>query len=414
MTSRSKRTTAIQLLAGRLALAAPTLIDDLVSDLHFDRGAAPRHVEAALAYLVTWGSRAGPSVGSDGPRRASGAVALHLHPDAPLTSFARTLPAAFLVGASQVVVNLPGHAPRLRATLARICAPLPGVVVESGPASAFLVRAFTDAFVHTVWAGGALDLLAPFEALIQETRSHVVFEGRGTDAIVVGPDADVRTSAQRSARLAFRDGGRDPAAPSRVYVPAAQHDTFVAALQACAEAFEGEPAPRPDGSGSDLRTPDDRPALELERPAARSARPRPTVVPACGPTHPAVTQRCRGPVLAVVPYADADAVLEALDQTAGPDGQVGCAVTLLGGAALRPALSRRFTYIFDADGPSGTSARSARLAWGGGPTTWTLTTGPHGLCRSHGPVDLVQAFSRASLTSRARWRAKVQAAASPE
>jgi len=433
MTNLRKRTTAIQELAERFAAEAPTLIDALVSDFHFARGAAPRHVQEALAYLMAWPADDAAAVNEavrSGQRKGSGAVAILLHEDAPLTSFARTLPAAFLAGAQQCVVNVPPTAEATRALLDKICSSLPGVVVQNDRAGAFLFRSLTDAYTRTIWAGGAADLMAPLEDLIQDTRSHVVFEGPGNDAIVVGSDADIDAAAHATAKLAFRDGGLDPASPNRVYVPEDLHDAFSDKLCEYAAAYEIADYNDASCSISPMRSEEAREHIndvldEAEDEDAELAvgldfrnfegQEQPTlyatVVTGCNPGLRIVTERCHGPVLSVVPYEDDVALFSGLDQSAGPDGQVGAGVTLIGGEDLREELGRRFTYVFGEEGPYASDAREARLAWGGGPTSWTFMGGPDGMKRRYGSVDLTYAFSRDALTSRARWRRRTEEAA---
>ncbi len=433
MTSLRKRTTAIQELAERFAAQAPALIDALVSDYNFARGAAPRHVQEALAYLMAWPANDASAVHegiASGERRAAGAAAIQLHEDAPFTSFARAMPAAFLAGSQQVVVNASADATATIALLQQICAPLPGVVVQGDRVGAFLFRSLTDAYTRTIWAGGAADLLAPFEALIQDTRSHVVFEGPGNDAIVVGEDADVDAAAHAAAKLAFRDGGLDPASPNRVYVPEAMQDDFNDKLCEYAAAYPIAQYTDASCSISPMRSEAAREHIndvldEAEDEGAELAvgldfrnfegqdEPTlyPTVVTGCRGDLRIVIERCRGPVLAVVPYEDAVDLCTALDQSAGPDGQVGSAVSLIGGEDLKCELARRFTYVFGAEGPHGAEAREARLAWGGGPACWTFMGGRDGMKRRYGPVDLTRAFSRDALTSRARWQRRSEEAA---
>ena len=133
----------------------------------------------------------------------------------------------------------------------------------------------------------------------------------------------------------------------------------------------------------------------------------PTVVTGCRGELRIVTTRCRGPVLPVSPYSDGADLFTSLDHSAGPDGQVGAAATLIGGQAFADELRRRFTYVLSGPGgPFDKSALKDRLRWGGGPASWTFAAGPDGMRRRFGPVDLTHAFSRDTLTSRARWSSR--------
>lgn len=425
MTDLHRRTLAIQTLAQRLADQAPALVEALVSEFHIARGAAPDHVEEAILLVRGWlePGAVHESVAT-GERNAQGVVAISIHADAPLTSVARTAPAAFLAGASQTVVNVPPFAPQTTARLADIFQCLPGVVFQNERPGMFLLRALTDAFTRTVWAGGPPDLFAPFDAVIQDSRSQVIFETWGNDAIVIGADADLERAAEQTAALVFRNGGIDPAAPRRVYVPAEHHDTFSELLCNAAASYtiapwtsaacsispmrseeartnindvldEAEDAGAELAVGLDFRDFDDQPFPTLY----------PTVVTGCTPDLQIVQQRTLGPVVPVVPYDDRDALLEGLDSSAAPNGQVGCAVTLIGGEDLAEDLRTRFSYVLF-DGPFSPNAVDARLQWGGGPTNWSVTAGPDGIRRRYGAVDLTLLFSQDVVTSRARWRSR--------
>jgi acyl-CoA reductase-like NAD-dependent aldehyde dehydrogenase len=410
MRTRTSHAHVIQQLAARFATEAPALIDALVDDHRFARGAAPRHVQEALACLLAWPSKES----GDGRGRISGSAGILLHEDAPFTSFARTLPAAVLSRCRRIVVNVPREAENTRSVLARICAHLPDVTIEAERSGTFLFRTLTDPDMHSIWAGGSPDLLQPFEALIEATTCQVIFEGPGNDPIVVGADMDVDAAARATAKLAFRDGGLDPASPNRVYVPESLHDAF--AERVCAYAASYVMAAHTDiaCSVAPLRSQATRQRIEGRLEEAEQAgavlaegreyrqyagQAEPTLVPTvaidCRGDLRIVTERARGPVLPVVPYRDPEALLAMLDATADPDGGVGSAVTLLGGEALRASLAPRFSYIFGADGPHAPNSREARLAWGGGPASWTLQGSPDGLERRFGPVDLIRVFSRA-------------------
>jgi acyl-CoA reductase-like NAD-dependent aldehyde dehydrogenase len=425
MTNLRKRTTAIQDLAQRFAASAPSLIDAMVADFQLARGAAPRHVQEALAYLLAWPSDEAAAVHASvrtGQRRSAGGVAIHIHEDAPLTSFARVVPAAFLSGAPQILVNVPARAATTRDLLASLCEGLPGVHVSGEGAGSFLFRALTDAWVRTIWAGGAADLMAPLEELIEETNSHIIFEGLGNDAIVVADEADMDEAARITARLVFRDGGLDPASPRRVYVPEHLQDAFNDRICAYAAALPVERWTDARCTISPMRSEEAREHINdvldeaedagadlavgldfRDFPGQQEPTLYPTVVTGCAPDLRIVTEGCRGPVLSVVPYTDAVGLFSALDQSAGPDGQVAAAVSLIGDASLRDELSRRFARVFDQEGPYSAQARAARLQWGGGPQTWRLAPGKMGLERRYGPVDLTLAFTRDSLPGRTHW-----------
>ena len=429
MNDLRKRTIAIQQLGERFATEAPTLTEALVSDLQFARGAAPEHIQEAAALIREWTKDDAAAVHPDvrsGERRASGAVAIQVHDDAPLTSLARALPGAFLSGASQCVVNLPPKATQTAEALRQMCRGLPGVIIRNEHSGTFLMRALTDAYTRTIWAGGNNDLLAPFGDLIQDTRSHVIFEGRGNDAIVVGADADLTVAARITAELAFRNGGIDPASPNRVYVPESLHDEFSDLLCELASdyaiAHHGDASCRITPMRTELardqindlldeaEDEDAELAVGLDfRNFPEQTQPTlyPTVVTGCGGTLRIVTTRCRGPVLPVSPYSDDADLCTSLDESAGPDGQEGAAATLIGAHSLSDALGRRFSYVLSGEqGPFGAGAQAARLRWGGGPASWTITAGPEGMRRRFGPVDLTHAFSRDTLTSRARWSSR--------
>ena len=271
---------------------------------------------------------------------------------------------------------------------------------------------------------------APFGDLIQDTRSHVIFEGWGNDAIVVAADADLALAARQVAKMAFRNGGIDPASPGRVYVPEDLHDEFSDLLcdiaadytiahhgdadcsitpmrtEAAREQIndlldEAEDADAELAVGLDFRNFPD----ESEQAAGPTLYP--TVVTGCRGELRIVTTRCRGPVLPVSPYSDGADLFTSLDHSAGPDGQVGAAATLIGGQAFADELRRRFTYVLSGPGgPFDKSALKDRLRWGGGPASWTFAAGPDGMRRRFGPVDLTHAFSRDTLTSRARWSSR--------
>lgn len=431
MTDLSKRTTAIQELSERFASEASALTDSLVSDLQLARGAVPGHIDEATALLQAWSQPdAIDGAVHTGDRRATGAVALSLHPDAPLTSFARTLPAAFLAGANQCVVNLPQGAKATANLLDTLCDGIPGVIVSCDPTGTFLFRALTDAFTRTVWAGGAEDLFTPLEALMADTRSHVVFEGWGNDPFIVADGADLDAAAARAADAVFRNGGIDPAAPNRIYVPASQHDDFCDKLCDLAAAYEiahhNDAAcsitPLRDGVRDPINDwldeaedADAELAVGLDfRNFPKQSNPTlyPTVVTGCQADLRIVTTRCRGPVVSVVPYSDDAELLTFLDMTAGPDGQVGAAAMVEGGGPrLFDELSRRVAHVLGQGSPFDAAHALARLSWGGGPASWTVKPGPSGLEKRFGPVSLTHAFSRDALTSRARWRSRTEQAA---
>ena len=420
MSDLHKRTLAIQQLKERFAAEAPALTKALVSDRQLAEAAAPPHVVEATqligAWLVDSAAAVHPQVRS-GQRQAAGAVAISVHDDAPLTSLARTLPAAVLAGARQCVVNLPQQAEQTAAVLRRICRGIAGLTVGTEPSSTFILRALADPYIRTIWVGGSEDLLAPFDDLICDTRSHIILEGHGNDAIVVGPDADLTRAARAAARMVFRSGGLDPAAPARVYVHAGVHDAFTALLRRCLRTD----APVPPRGALDSNHIDAliRQARQAgaELSVGRKLRAvidhppgpmtQPTILSGCRGDLRIVTTRCRGPILPVVPYSDDADLFTALDRSAGPDGQVGAAATLFGAPALADGLGRRFAHLLrSSQGPFGMGARRARICWGGGPTSWSLTAGPDGMRRRYGPVDLTHAFTRNMPTSRARWSSR--------
>ncbi|HCH65406.1 MAG: hypothetical protein CL927_12220 [Deltaproteobacteria bacterium] len=408
----------ISTLAQRFATEAPALIDALVFDYQFARGAAPRHVQEALAYILAWPSVqvAPPShADPDRPAQVCGGTAILLHDDAPFTSFARTVPAAVLSGCDRIVVNVAAEATATRALLERVCSQLPNVEIQAERSSTFLFRALTDADIRTVWAGGDAHLLAPFEALVESSGCQVFLESPGNDPIIVADGADIDAVARETARLAFRDGGLDPASPNRVYVLEALHDAFSTRVCAYAAAYEMAQYNDIACSVSPMRSREAREHIyelldEAEQSGAVPAvglifrqfsgqtEPTlyPTVVVDCRATLRIVRERTRGPVLPLVPYSDTDALLKMLDDTAGPDGLVGAAVTLFGDAALQEPLSKRFSYLCGKGGPHASDTREARLAWGGGPASCRLLSGREGLERRYGPVDLMTFFSHAA------------------
>lgn len=418
MEHHSTHTHVISELAQRFATEAPALIDALVFDYQFARGAAPRHVQEALAYILAWPSinvAVHPSVGSSGGTRICGGSAILLNEDAPFTTFARTVPAALLSGCQQILVNVPPTASATCELLTRICSHLPHVQIQAERPSTFLFRALTDDETRTVWVGGDAELLAPFEALVDASRCQVVFEGASNDPIVVGDGADIETAAREAGRLAFRDGGLDPASPNRVYVLEALHDAFADRVCAYAAAYEMAPANDIACSVSPMRCQEAREHIyalldEAEDAGAVLAvgldfrqfagQPEPTLYPTvvtdCAAELRIVRERVRGPVLPVVPFPNTEALLEMLDATAGPDGCVGGAVTLFGDESLHEVLGTRFPSILGKGGPHASDAREARLIWGGGPNTWRLLSGPNGLERRFGPVDLMTFFSHAA------------------
>ncbi len=414
MNARSSHAHVIQQLAEHFASEAPALIDALVHDHRFARGAAPRHVQEALACILAWPALQREPGGGAG-RRPSGSASILLNDNAPFTSFARTLPAAVLSQCRRVIVYVPRASERTRTVLSRVCAHLPAVSIEAERPGTSLFRSLTDPDMHTIWVAGASDLLEPFQALIESTTCQVIFEGPGNDPIVVAPDADLDAAARATAMLAFRDGGLDPASPNRVYVSASMHDAFAARVSAYAASYVMAVHTDISCSVSPLRSAAAREHIQrlvdeaLEAGAsltkgeleygqfAEQAEPTlfPSVVTGCRSDLRIVTERVPGPVLPLVPYGDPASLFAMLDAATDPHGGVGSAVTLLGGETLREGLAARFPYIFGAGGPHASESREDRLSWGGGPSSWTLQGSPDGLTRAFGPVDLVQVFSRA-------------------
>ncbi|MBL8614877.1 MAG: aldehyde dehydrogenase family protein [Deltaproteobacteria bacterium] len=405
MSHPDKRPQALRRFALALAARGEELCAELSADLQLAHGELlHEQLPLARAALEAW---AAPGAGDPavrvGERRAAGAVALQLDPLALLPDLCRVMPAAFLAGVPQILVNTDPAARRTTAQLAALverC--LPGVILSALPAEAFLRRVAADPYTQAVWIGGAAGGVVGLEERLRATGAPITWEQAGNHALVVGRSADLGAAA-RAAASAFRLGGHDRARVGRVYVHADRHEALVAAICAEAAARAVEDPTDPAAMVSPLRADADRLALlemldEAEDTGAsldvgldfrrfrEGSEPvlYPTVVSGCDPALSVVRLSKPGPVLAVVPWTDENALLEGVG--------VGAAALYSFGveAPLLARLGAAFGHTFVNQGPDGPAVEAMRQAWGGGPEhcTW------RGAETLRGPIELQRLFTR--------------------
>jgi len=405
MSHPDKRPLALRRFALALAARGEALCAELSADLSLAHGELLREqLPLAQAALEAWTAPgAGDPAVRAGERRPAGAVAIQLDPLSLLPDLCRVMPAAFLAGVPQILVNTTPAARRTAAQLAELVErSLPGVILSALAPDEFLRRVAADPYTQAVWIGGAAEGAAALEARLRATGAPVTWEQAGNHALVVGKDADLAAAA-RAATSAFRLGGHDRARVGRVYVHADRHEALVAAICAAAAEREVEDPRDPAAMVSPLRTDADRLALlemldEAEDTGAsldvgldfrrfgEGAEPvlYPTVVSGCDPALSVVRLPKPGPVLAVVPWTDEAALLDGV-------GAGSAALYAFGlGAPLLGRLGAVFGQVFVNQGPDGPAVEASRRAWGGGPEhcTW------RGVETLRGPMELQRLFTR--------------------
>lgn len=117
------------------------------------------------------------------------------------------------------------------------------VVQGDGPAGAALVTAGIDKVIFT----GSVATGRHIAVACAEQLIPCSLELGGSDAAIVLADADVRHAADGIAWTRFANAGQTCVAPKRVYVEAAAHDAFLAAIADAVSALQV-------GAGSDAAT----------------------------------------------------------------------------------------------------------------------------------------------------------------
>jgi acyl-CoA reductase-like NAD-dependent aldehyde dehydrogenase len=108
-----------------------------------------------------------------------------------------------------------------------------GIVQGDGSAGAALVRAGVDKVIFT----GSVATGRKIAVACAEQLIPCSLELGGSDAAIVLADADVRHAADGIAWTRFANAGQTCVAPKRVYVEAAAHDAFVAAMATAVSAL---------------------------------------------------------------------------------------------------------------------------------------------------------------------------------
>ena len=400
----NKRTQALHAFSAALREEGAALCEELAHELKLARGELEREQLAEAQSLLAGWLRPGALDASvvSGERRPAGAVAIQLPVEAPLSALARTLPAAFLTGNHQVLVNLPVGADASARRVARLVeAHLPAVVVSALAPDLFLFRSLTDPYTRSVWASGDASLAQPYEALVREVGTRLVFESPGNDPVVVGRHADLAAAAVAAAE-GFRMGGLHPAATGRVYVHRSVHEELVGLLCDIARERVVAPLGDPHAMVSALRSETHRTHLlrVLDQaedsgagldvgldfrnfPGEEGLILYPTVVSGCDPDLDIVRTVKRGPVVPVVPFDSEGELSKMLDEG-------GCALRAFG---LDPAtvkgLAPRFGGVLVDQGVFSPGGLGLLRRWGGGPSVWAW----EGRQTRFGPADLQQGFT---------------------
>lgn len=143
-----KRAQALRRFALALAGQADELCAEISEDLDLALGELRgEQLPSALALLEAWSHpEAIDASVRAGERRPTGAVVVQVEPRAALTDLCRVMPAAFLSGCPQVVVNLSPALARVARRLADLAErSLPGVVFSAIEPAAFLARSVASA-----------------------------------------------------------------------------------------------------------------------------------------------------------------------------------------------------------------------------------------------------------------------------
>ncbi|MBU6258024.1 MAG: coniferyl aldehyde dehydrogenase [Burkholderiales bacterium] len=166
--------------------------------------------------------------------------------NAPLFTLLAPLASVFAAG-NRAVLKPSEIVPRTAALLARLVPTLFDAaelaVVTGGPevAAAFCAQPWD----HLVFTGST----SVGREVMRAAAEHLVpvtLELGGKSPVVVGPSADIRNAAERIAVGKFQNSGQLCVSPDIVWVPLAQRDAFVAALQEIYGAMVPTLADNPD------------------------------------------------------------------------------------------------------------------------------------------------------------------------
>ncbi|MER6186115.1 aldehyde dehydrogenase family protein [Streptomyces sp. NPDC001652] len=297
---------------------------DRVADTFAVCASESRHIGGETLPVAGWQRGIGNTAFT---YRAPAGVALAITPfNAPANLLAHKLGASFAAG-NTTIVKAPPQAPAATAAIVAL-------LLESGmPPQAVQL-------LHGAGEVGALLCAADEVAVISFTGSaatgravaraagakRLVLELGGNAATIVCEDADIAQAAKECARTGYSNSGQSCISVQRVYVHRSRYDAFLGAFTACVDTLKvGDPLDPATDVGSMV---DEEAAERVVRWSAAAAAAdsgarvlrggtrdgataTPTIVADPAPDSSVVVHEVFGALVAVLPYDDFGAVIEA-------------------------------------------------------------------------------------------------------
>jgi len=209
-----RRLDLLNRLADEISCAREELIHGIVRTSKKTWRVAEGEVDLALRRLRAFDQVAGLLTG----REPVGTVAIVFPGNASLSNPVATIGTAFLAG-NRVVARFP----RSSRAWADQVEPLIGsrldsVAFDDRPGPDFMRAALADPEIAVVMVFGDDSWADPYEPLVRDFRTKLMFEGPGKDPFLVLPGADVEKAARDAVRGGFYNSGQACTSPERFYV----------------------------------------------------------------------------------------------------------------------------------------------------------------------------------------------------
>jgi len=266
----------------------------------------------------------------------AGRVAVLIPKNSLGLTLGKAIASSFVMG-HETIVRMPQALRRTTPIYERLlCRHLPGVVFAAAKegGAAFLDRCMADTTIETVVIYGDDAWIDPYWERAKRSRTKLLFEGPGSDPLVVMPDADIESAVQAAIRGGLNNGGQSCSAFERFFVHESVAEAFTARL---CDHLRGLRLGSPLADETEVGPIASRAVLErivrqLEEAQARGATLRtggdiargdygdlpiltPAVLTGCTADMTVVADETFGPVFPILEFGEARALVPALDAT---------------------------------------------------------------------------------------------------